>query len=603
MTEETRRIILEEAARQDAEYNKYHNWEQGTKILINSFYGGLGNQYMYFFNVDLAECITKQGKDAILYAERNINKYFLEHWHRDKRTHKKMGITVSRQVKNEVTVYIDTDSCDKDTVIRCGDGKSRTISELYDECQVYGDAGSTMKGHESVNCPICVLNYNEYNEHDVYYAPVKRVIRHKVKKEKWKLVSDSGKYVIVTGDHSLIVFRGDKKIKCKPNEIESTDYVLIMNDTRYKLECVKSIECIGEFDDEYVYDIEMDDETHTFIGNDILVHNSVYSQLDEVISTSDWGIGPDHPNWKITAYKIGEKEPTIRYFGGNNERDYVVEFLGLDDKDAYDSYELEKVEGTAKDFALLLDEVFLADYFKYIFEKYAEKINADNYLNFELESYADAGIWLAKKKYMQNIRWLDKIPRHEIYDNLSKIKSKGVELIQASAPNFARKSLKHLVKWIFSKNDFEMKEIIAEVKEIKRAFDIAEVDDICWNKKSNNYYNFVLDDQKELVLKEGTPIYVKGVALYNHLLNEHPQYKSKYARLKDGMTCKFYYCKGEELDFFAYEPGMRPVEYAPEPDRAKMFEKTILEPLNRILSVIPGKSVIGKDLMYVGKLF
>lgn len=226
MTEETRRIILEEAARQDAEYNKYHNWEQGTKILINSFYGGLGNKYMYFFNVDLAECITKQGKDAILYAERNINRYFLDHWHRDKRTHRKMGITVKGQVKNQVTVYIDTDSCDKDTVIRCGDGKSRTISELYDECQVYGDAGSTMKGHESVNCPLKVLNYDDKN--GLYYADVRRVIRHTVKKKKWRIRTSSGKSIIVTDDHSIIVYRDGKKIQCKPSEILLTDKVVVV---------------------------------------------------------------------------------------------------------------------------------------------------------------------------------------------------------------------------------------------------------------------------------------------------------------------------------------------------------------------------------------
>ena len=39
---------------------------------------------------------------------------------------------------------------------------------------------------------------------------------------------------------------------------------------------IESIEKIENFN-EYVYNIEVDDNSHTFIANDILVHNSVYT--------------------------------------------------------------------------------------------------------------------------------------------------------------------------------------------------------------------------------------------------------------------------------------------------------------------------------------
>ena len=64
MTDEVIKKIKESITELNAEYMKYHNWEQGTKIMINSFYGGLANPYMYFFDPCLAECITKQGKNA-----------------------------------------------------------------------------------------------------------------------------------------------------------------------------------------------------------------------------------------------------------------------------------------------------------------------------------------------------------------------------------------------------------------------------------------------------------------------------------------------------------------------------------------------------------
>lgn len=608
MTEELRLKILEEADRQEAEYNKYHNWEQGTKILINSFYGGLANSYMYFFNVDLAECITKQGKSAILYAEKNINKYFNEYWHKDKKTHEAMGITVTGKVVNDVTVYIDTDSCDKDTVIHCED-KDRTIEELYNYCEQYGNGGNTLAGHESNLCNVRVLNYSESD--GLYYANVKRVIRHIVSKEKWLLKTKMGKHIVVTNDHSLVVYRKGNQTICKPHEILKNDTVLVsflctpcnlMLCFDYQFDQIEKIECIGNFENEYVYDIEMDDCTHTFIGNDILVHNSVYSQFDEVISTTDWGMGKDDPNWRVKYKKQGDSEYRYRSFCGKKSKEYVIEYLNLESDDIIE-YEVESVEGTPKDFTLLLDEVFLGKYFNFIFEKYAEKLNAKNYLNFELESYADSGIWLAKKKYMQNIRWLDKIPRHECYENLTKIKSKGVELIQASSPSFVRKSLNHLVKWIFGHDNFQMREFMEEVKKIKRDYMVANIEEICWNKKPSNYWQYVISDNGELELSSGTPITVKGLALYNFLLNENPKYKSKYGRLKDGMMCKYYYCKYEGCEMFAFEPGMYPVEFAPEANRELMFEKTIIDPLNRIMEVLPHATKLEPDLMLISKLF
>ena len=49
-----------------------------------------------------------------------------------------------------------------------------------------------------------------------------------------------------------------------------------MENLEYYFDDIDICECIGMFEDEYVYDVEVDDETHTFIANDILVHNSLY---------------------------------------------------------------------------------------------------------------------------------------------------------------------------------------------------------------------------------------------------------------------------------------------------------------------------------------
>ena len=63
--------------------------------------------------------------------------------------------------------------------------------------------------------------------------------------------------------------------------MKSMDQPIIITETdlSYQFEDIESVTLNGEFEDEYVYDIEVDDGSHTFIANDILVHNSVYLAL------------------------------------------------------------------------------------------------------------------------------------------------------------------------------------------------------------------------------------------------------------------------------------------------------------------------------------
>ena len=60
-----------------------------------------------------------------------------------------------------------------------------------------------------------------------------------------------------------------------------------MIEFEYFFDDIEICECVGCFEDEYVYDIEMLDETHTFIANDILVHNSLYISYENLVKTID----------------------------------------------------------------------------------------------------------------------------------------------------------------------------------------------------------------------------------------------------------------------------------------------------------------------------
>jgi DNA polymerase elongation subunit (family B) len=53
--------------------NQLHNRQQGIKILLNSLFGAIGNQYYRYFDLRVAEGITLSGQLAIQWAERTIN--------------------------------------------------------------------------------------------------------------------------------------------------------------------------------------------------------------------------------------------------------------------------------------------------------------------------------------------------------------------------------------------------------------------------------------------------------------------------------------------------------------------------------------------------
>ena len=65
---------------------KYTAYEQAVKLTLNSIYGAFGNKWFHFFDINIAESITKQSKNAILYSEDILNKYVNEFWHKQKFT-------------------------------------------------------------------------------------------------------------------------------------------------------------------------------------------------------------------------------------------------------------------------------------------------------------------------------------------------------------------------------------------------------------------------------------------------------------------------------------------------------------------------------------
>ncbi len=312
----------------------------------------------------------------------------------------------------------------------------------------------------------------------------------------------------------------------------------------FYLDEIESCECISSFNDEYVYDIEIDDETHTFIGNDILVHNSVYATFDPVLKSCDW-------------------------------------------------------KGDPVDLVLQIQKYRLSKYLTKKFEEYAKKFNTENIQELEMEKISHSALMVAKKKYILDFAWKDP---GIYYKSLEKVKPVGIELVQGSTPKFARKILKSLLNHILDRSKpFVYSEIIKQLKEYKKEFFLQQPDDIAKTVSMSDYEKYVLEDKAKITIADGCPIHSRAAAVYNNkLLNS--KYRTKYNLIKSGDKLKYYYALGgESNEVFGFLPYNYPNEFALPINYEMQFEKIIIEPFNKFIialgySAIPGNLIRSKSL-------
>jgi len=301
----------------------------------------------------------------------------------------------------------------------------------------------------------------------------------------------------------------------------------------------------------------------------------------------------EHLNINVTGKLV---RPSVVYIDTDS---CYVQF-----EEMYESIEWLGESMTIDKFIMELYVFRLKDYIFKCMEKYSEATNTENFLSFELETIAYSGIWLAKKKYLQNIAWEDKIAIDERYKSLDKIKTIGFDTIQSSTPTIARQHLTDALKLILSEKPTAslLKRLVDYLKKCKKEFKLANVDDICFNKRTNNIDKYIIDDTVEFQYGLKCPPNVKAAGFYNFLMNTNPKYKNKYKMIGNGEKLKLYHCKSTTCEIFAFQPQAHPYEIAPEIDYELQFEKSVIDPLNRVLKAT-GLHTLNRNLIYSTSLF
>lgn len=214
----------------DFEIDYLQSFEQACKLVMNSMYGGSSHVAFFWFNIDLAGDITGEGRNLIHKMEAHIPTWIDENWKNLAEVHEQLGIKLKKDFPQENLIQLvagDTDSTLGSSIIQTDRGVMK-IEDLYtSSVQESGMFGKTKNGTLIANSTYKVLNWTE--EKKLHMTNVKYVSKHKVNKNIWKLKSKSGKYIEVTEDHSLIVFRDGQKLAVKPKEIQKTDKILTVS--------------------------------------------------------------------------------------------------------------------------------------------------------------------------------------------------------------------------------------------------------------------------------------------------------------------------------------------------------------------------------------
>lgn len=385
----------------------YNNFQLGTKVVINGIYGAFGFSGFYFYNPTIAEAVTKQGKNAILNAERLINLWANKVWQKDTKTHQLMGIKITDPDKDikPITRYIDTDS--------------------------------------------------------------------------------------------------------------------------------------------------------------------IYTSYEDIIKVTDWF---DHDVWRLTKINKQNDQKEFEYVskGGYPTEDDARKYFDVDSIDTTKyEWSIDTIEPEGREFCLTINRVFMSNYLKKIHEEYAKKNGTPNILDFELEAYNEAGIWLAKKKYIKNMTWAEP---NVYYDSCTKIKATGVEIAQTSSSQWVKNQLIDLVKWIFQQEEFVLDSFVKKLEGIKKQFMLQSPETISVNKGMNKYSEYVLNDTDSIDMAPKAMITVQGAALYNYILNNNVKFKKRYSTLFDAdKLCVLYVKPTERYKYWKKENQVSVNDYIKNPDKYKLL--------------------------------
>lgn len=384
-----------------------------------------------------------------------------------------------------------------------------------------------------------VLSYNGK------YSPVKYVSRHMTSKRLVEItVSVVGKdpvKVIVTTDHICMVYDRDRLFQnTAAGDLREGDYASVYDgaDGMEIYGTVSGVKDLGTTED-YVYDLEVDD-THCFYANDILIHNSIFLNLEPVTA---WMRKQNSLPDAIKDWKKKDKKALW---------DEVFQFV---EKDVNGF-----VRGLAHDFC---------------------HTSRQDILTYELEYMSDVGVYEKKKHYATHLIVNEG-------DFVDKIKYSGIEMKKGNLPKFVKQYLQEIYEGVILKGWTDQM-YLDYINDLYNRFSKFTIEDISFFKgynterESDGFLQMAQTVNPVTGKTVGTTGVAKAATYYNQIIQKMGLGK-KYEQLRVGDKVRLCYIEESNpyrINVIAYKDGQWPAEFNDifKPDYKKMFEKTVLDAL------------------------
>lgn len=297
---------------------------------------------------------------------------------------------------------------------------------------------------------------------------------------------------------------------------------------------VDSIEQLEDFHDEYVYDIEMEDQNQPwFFANDILVHNSSYASIELLIK---------HLGLKFT-----------------NE-----------DGEIHD--DVYKIETELVDY--LNDEIYTWG---------TKTFNSkDCRFVFKRESIGQVGLFLQKKRYVLHVR-------DDEGAKVNKIKYTGVEVVRTTLPSSLKPYMKNVIEIMLSSQDYQQtNEALKAVYDKFKQLSINEVASVMGIKNYSKYASLCTGFKT----CKGMPVHCKAAYYYNEILKTL-NLTGKYEPIGSGDKIRYFYVNKPNrynINVIGFKYDW-PVEFNEifTPNYDKIFTKLIYKPIERFYNCVQWK--------------
>ena len=214
--------------------DRYNGMQMTVKVITNSLYGAQSNNRFRMYDYEVARSITTTGREIAKVAAVVANDLINQMIRNKSGKFNSVEIPYDWEEKSDdiLSNVVYGDSVTGDSLIRTGIGNIpvkdiwETQMKTYPELSKTGEINT---GYVQMNGKEYILNPNMtiLGVDDSLYIP-RYIMKHKVKKKLYKITTESGKSVTVTEDHSLIVYRDNKKLVIKPTELIDTDKVIVI---------------------------------------------------------------------------------------------------------------------------------------------------------------------------------------------------------------------------------------------------------------------------------------------------------------------------------------------------------------------------------------